>query len=208
LVFLFTVLLFAAAFAIDANTIELNVPSSVSAYPPEFNVTWDLNTTNTDWNYFVVSFVFQPDTGLDYTVTVHADDTNYCELNTDNNVLSCSLEFNTEKLLRNGSVFVDVNGYTSDSNLIDSEANTVNIASFSDISASLVSYDPSGELNIAVVFPCDVNASGTDVNGFILHASGQDLKPSTVYVDKNAVTLEYDECLILRPWRATGAEHL
>ena len=200
---IFTVLLFAAAFAVDANTIGLSIPSSVSSYPPEFNVVWDVNTTNTDWNYFVVSFTFSPisqsdgwysvdfNTGLDYNTVVPADGPN-CELNAEMNFLRCSLEFNTEKILRNGSVLVEVNGYDSDNNLIDSEANTVQISSFSEITASLASYDPPGELNVSVAFPCDVNASGTDVNGFIIHVSGQDLKPSTVYVDKNVVTLEFN----------------
>ena len=203
LVPLFSVLLFAAAFAMDANTIYLHVPASVTAYPPEFNVDWDVNVVNTDWNYFVVSFTFVPsaqsdgwysvdfNTGKDYNVAVHAVDPSYCELNAEINVLLCSVEFNTATLLRNGSVLVEVNGYDSDNNLIDSETNTVQITSFSDVSASLASYDPSGELNVSVVFPCDVNASGTDVNGFILHAPTQDLKPSAVYVDKNVVTVEY-----------------
>ena len=202
---LFVVLLFATAFALDANTIELNVPSSVSSYPPEFNVAWDVNVAGTDWNYFAVSFTFLPETqadgwysvnfktGQDYNVMVHADDTNYCELNAESNVLSCSIEFNTANLLRNGSVVVEVNGYDSDNNLIDSEENSVQIAAFSTISASLAGYDPHGELNISVVFPCDVNASGTDVNGFILHVSGQNVKPAAIHVDKNVVTLEYNE---------------
>ncbi len=204
LVLIFTVFLFATAFAIDANTIELNVPSSVSEYPPEFNVAWDVNVTSTDWNYFVVAFNFviasQSDdwysadfnTGIDYSVTVHADDTNYCELNAEANVMNCSVEFNTAKLLRNGSVVVEVNGYKSDNNLIDSKTNTVQITSFSEPTASVMSYSSSGELNISVVFPCDVNASGTDVNGFVLHASGWDLKPDAVRVDKNLVTLKYE----------------
>ncbi len=172
-VMLSVLLLMGLVHALDVNAIELNVSPTVVS---DFNVNWDVNNANADWNHFIVSVVFGTvaQTDLDYTWNwsvgtdfntpqVDINDTNYCAADpVDTNIFHCFTTVAIDgNFLRNGRLSVRIYGWKTDGNVFASPEQNVHFAGYSDINAVLSGYDSSGKLRVSVSFSCDVNAGAS-----------------------------------------------
>ena len=190
-VLLSVLLIMGIAHALDVNAIDLNVATPVSS---DFNVFWDVNNANNDWNHFIVSIVFgtvvQSDLDHDWEWNVGTDfNTNsisIAECNAEGNVYHCHETISTDgNFLRNGPFTVRVYGWKDDGNVFAVEQNS-SFTGYSDISASVSGYSSKGELNVSVSFSCDVNA---DVNAFSVGGR----VPSAVYDEGNTIILTFTD---------------
>lgn len=182
MVLLGLVIVMASVYALDTNTVLLTAPADDSTITTDFNIVWDVNNANGDWNHFVVSLSFGTvvENDGDYNVAfITGTDFNTADLNMShcqadvNDVYHCSYtQIIDGNFLRNGPFTIKIIGYKTDGNVFESNAVNVTLDHFNEFNAAVSSLSATGEMNITLSFECDVNTSSASV---VLHTPTGDV---------------------------------
>lgn len=215
MVILGLVIVMASVYALDTNTVLLTAPADDSTITTDFNIVWDVNNANGDWNHFVVSLSFGTvvENDGDYNVAfITGTDFNTADLNMShcqadvNDVYHCSYtQIIDGNFLRNGPFTIKIIGYKTDGNVFESNAVNVTLDHFNEFNAAVSSLSATGEMNITLSFECDVNTSSASV---VLHTpSSGDVSISIPDVnDANAITVTVPTSELTKVVRGTILE--